>query len=104
MPDEKNNGFFTFLSGAVIGAALGLLFAPQTGKETRKQLRDAGEKASEEIKEKYDTVAVETKKGIETIKSVTDEAIKNIKKFTETLRIKEKKTVPKAKAKSTSKS
>src|SRR2546428_5068967 len=41
---------FAFLAGAIIGAGAALLFAPQTGAETRKLLRDYAEKAEEEIR------------------------------------------------------
>lgn len=43
--------FFTFLTGALIGVGLGMLFAPKTGRETRRQLaemaRNAQEKAAD---------------------------------------------------------
>ena len=43
--------FFTFLTGALIGVGIGMLFAPKAGRETRKQLaemaRNAQEKASD---------------------------------------------------------
>lgn len=35
----KKKGIGKFLAGAAIGAGLGLLFAPQSGKETRKELK-----------------------------------------------------------------
>jgi gas vesicle protein len=48
----KDSGFGSFLAGVVIGgligAALGLLLAPQTGEELREQLDDfVGEKRAE---------------------------------------------------------
>lgn len=36
---SKKGGTGKFLVGAAIGAGLGLLFAPKTGEETRKQLK-----------------------------------------------------------------
>jgi len=97
MSNEKNTGFLTFLSGAVIGAALGIIFAPQSGKETRKQLRDVSEKTGDEIKVRYESVSSETKKGIDAIKKVTEDAVKNIKDFIEGLKSREKTTEPKKK-------
>jgi gas vesicle protein len=48
----KDSGFSSFLAGVVIGgligAALGLLLAPQTGEEFREQIDDfVGEKRAE---------------------------------------------------------
>ncbi len=49
MNRDTANGFFSgLLMGAVIGAAIGLLYAPQSGPETRRIVK---EKAAE-IKEK----------------------------------------------------
>ena len=40
--------FFTFVAGAAVGAAAGLLFAPQAGKKLQKELKDG----FEDLKEK----------------------------------------------------
>jgi len=53
--------FFSFLTGAAIGAGLALLFAPQSGKETRKQIKDFAEKIGEEVKDNYEKVAEKTR-------------------------------------------
>lgn len=44
MSNERTNGILGFLAGAAVGAALGVLFAPRSGKETREGIRTkAGE-------------------------------------------------------------
>jgi len=49
MSDSRTDGtaLFVFLAGAVIGVGVGLLVAPKTGSETRKQIADLAHKAQE---------------------------------------------------------
>jgi gas vesicle protein len=49
--------FFSFLSGAAIGAGLALLFAPQSGKETRRQIKDFSEKLGNEVKDNVEKIS-----------------------------------------------
>ncbi len=39
--------FFTFVAGAVVGAAAGLLLAPKSGKKFQKELKDGIEELTE---------------------------------------------------------
>ena len=39
--------FFTFVGGVAVGAAAGLLFAPQTGKKLQKELKSGIEDLTE---------------------------------------------------------
>jgi gas vesicle protein len=57
---SENTGskmFFSFLTGAAIGAGLALLFAPQSGKETRRQIKDFSDKLGSEVKGKVEQIS-----------------------------------------------
>jgi len=51
MSNEKTNGILGFLAGAAVGAALGVLFAPRSGKETRERIRNKAGEAKDEMDE-----------------------------------------------------
>ena len=49
---ETNSGFFAgLIVGVLAGAAVGLLFAPRSGAESRKLLKEKSEIASEKARE-----------------------------------------------------
>ena len=49
MSNERTSGAFIFLAGLAAGAALGILFAPQSGKETRAKLTSKGRAAKDKL-------------------------------------------------------
>ena len=51
MSERKDNFFGGFLLGIVVGAILGILFAPEKGSETRKILYEKGKEIVEKGKE-----------------------------------------------------
>ncbi len=68
---EKDTGLsFTagFIIGAAVGVAIGFLYAPKPGKETRELLKEKAEKAREtasEVAEKAKETAVKAEKRVE---------------------------------------
>ena len=58
--DRDSGGMGSFLVGALVGAGLALLFAPQTGEETQEEIRERAKKlrsaAEERIKEAQQTL------------------------------------------------
>ena len=51
MGKEKGNGLGKFIAGAAIGVGVGVLLAPKSGKETRKDLKDKFDELVEKVKE-----------------------------------------------------
>jgi gas vesicle protein len=79
----SEKGFWiAFISGAAIGAGVALLYAPQTGKVTRKKLKgsieDAGdylEDAAEYLKDQTEKLSKEAQKVIKISKEYADNAV-----------------------------
>lgn len=47
---SKKSGIGKFIAGAAIGAGLGILFAPKSGEDTRKELKEKLDKMIEQAK------------------------------------------------------
>jgi gas vesicle protein len=71
----------SLLFGAAAGFALGVLFAPASGKETRQKLHDEVNKTGEKAKENFDKIAKEAEKGIKVVREKTQEGIDAIREF-----------------------
>jgi gas vesicle protein len=48
MSDNKD-AFLTFVLGSLIGVALGVLYAPKSGKETRSNIKKFGEEITDTV-------------------------------------------------------
>lgn len=49
MSENSSNSFFALLAGIAIGAGLGILFAPDSGKKTRAKLKTGYDEYSDEL-------------------------------------------------------
>ena len=50
---NTGNTLLALITGAAIGAGIGLLYAPDSGEKTRKKLKSESEKAQERFNKKY---------------------------------------------------
>lgn len=55
---------FAVLAGAAVGAAIGLLFAPEKGSDTRKKIMDAADDLASNLKEKGTDIVNDLKERI----------------------------------------
>jgi len=87
MADNGNGHFWdsllTFMAGAATGFIVGILFAPASGKETRKKIKDQAAKTGEAAKESYEKIAKEAEKSIRLVKEKTGESVDAIRDFIE---------------------
>jgi len=52
MSDREGNGFMWFLAGLGLGALVGVLYAPRSGRETRDQLMRSAEEGRDWARER----------------------------------------------------
>ncbi len=69
---SKQNSAIMFLGGGILGAALALIYAPQSGRKTRRDIRLLGEKAKskaeslrKELRESIDVLTVDVAERLE---------------------------------------
>lgn len=107
MSNKKGNGLLKFLAGIGIGAGIGVLFAPKSGEETRKDLKKKLDEFVDGVKEiDINEVKDEFLNKVEEIKAdledLDKEKVKKIaKEKAEDLKTKAEELVDLAKAKGT---
>jgi gas vesicle protein len=52
MSDDSSNGILWFLAGLGVGAAVGVLYAPKSGRETREAIMNAAEEGRDVVKDR----------------------------------------------------
>lgn len=75
MSNNTGNTIVALLTGAAIGAGFGLLYAPQSGKETREQLKEEAGRAKEKLSQEYDDLSSQVTEFADTAKSKFEKRI-----------------------------
>jgi gas vesicle protein len=72
--NENGSGVVWFLAGATVGASIALLFAPKSGKDTRKYLTKTTEKSKEALAESGKELVERGKDLYDRGRAIADEA------------------------------
>lgn len=87
MSNNTGNTLLAVLSGAAIGAVIGILFAPDKGTKTREKIKDGFEDAKKDLKHKFENVSEELKSKFSNTKNdfegSYDEMVSNMSHKTE---------------------
>ncbi len=70
MSKGKGSTLLAFLAGGMAGAAIALLFAPASGRETREKIRDGVDEAGEWTKDKFEDAKESLDSGAEKIRDI----------------------------------
>lgn len=78
MDNSNNTGKLigALLLGAAVGGALGILFAPDKGSETRKKISGKGEDFTDALKEKFNEFLESINEKVESVKGDCKDTVK----------------------------
>ena len=63
--DEPRDFFSGLVIGAVVGAAISMLFAPESGAQVRRRLQQQGSQVSERVRDKVEELATRVQRTAE---------------------------------------
>lgn len=75
MSDNTGNILIALLTGAFVGAGLGILYAPQSGDKTRKQIKKEAKNAKKSLEKKYNEASDKLSEFAEEAKSKFEEKL-----------------------------
>lgn len=74
---------FAFLLGSVVGATVALLYAPASGEQTRKRIREASDEAQENLKDQYGRIRDKAEIEVSRLKSRAGDGVREAKSYFE---------------------
>lgn len=85
---KTKTGFFAFLFGGIIGATIGLLYAPRSGEETRQFLKDESDEmlnkavtSAREVQDNAKSIIQDAQTRMETFNQETKERLAQLQEI-----------------------
>lgn len=75
MNSNTGNTLLALLTGAIVGAGIGILYAPAKGTDTRKRLGEEAQRAGESIREGVENTATNLSKKAQNARSSFEEKL-----------------------------
>lgn len=72
---------FAFLLGGVVGATIALLFAPASGEQTRRRIKEATDEVSTNVKEEYGRIRDKAEIEMSRLKNRASDGINQAKSY-----------------------
>jgi len=105
MSERHDTGFgwfiFGFLLGGLVGAVLSLAYAPQSGEETRQQIREKGielrgraEQAVERARERFEELSEQARTQAGQVREQVSKGVETARKYGERLRTRKRTGAP----------
>lgn len=74
---------FAFLLGSLVGATIALLYAPASGEQTRKRIREASDEAQENLRDQYGRIRDKAEIEVSRLKNRAGDSVREAKSYFE---------------------
>ena len=82
MPQNKAETIGLFITGALLGLTVGLLYAPESGVRTRKRIRKHARRGIEQLEDFQEDIRLQVDDWVEDVVDTLDEGLQRGRKLT----------------------
>ncbi|ETZ21594.1 hypothetical protein N824_27130 [Pedobacter sp. V48] len=79
MPTDKSGAIVGLLAGLAVGAVIGVLFAPDSGKRTRERISDKALDLADNVKDGFHSIKDNISNGKQSLGGLKNQVVDNVK-------------------------